>query len=79
MAGHLTCARGKPERFFMGGGAHDASADRDRLRGPGDEPDGIARNDEKHLATTVQEAVKTLSLRTIGGSQIAEIKGLVSL
>jgi hypothetical protein len=68
----------------MGGGTHDASADRDRLRGPGDEPDGIARNYEKHLATTVQEAVKTLSLRTIGGSQvvqvqIAEIKGLVSL
>jgi hypothetical protein len=50
----------------------------------GDESDGIARNYENHLATAVQDAVKTLSLRTIGGSQvgqvqIAEIKGLVSL
>ena len=52
--------------------------------GQGDESDGVAQNYEKHLATAVQEAVKTLSLRTIRGSQvvqvqIAEIKGLVSL
>jgi hypothetical protein len=52
--------------------------------GQGDESDGVAQNYEKHLATAVQEAVKTLSLRTIRGSrvvqvQIAEIKGLVLL
>jgi DNA primase len=52
--------------------------------GQGNQPDGVARSYEKHLATAVQEAVKTLSLRTIRGPQvvqvqIAEIKGLVSL
>ena len=35
--------------------------------GQGNQPDGVARSYEKHLATAVQEAVKTLSLRTNPG------------
>jgi hypothetical protein len=46
--------------------------------------DEIVHNYEKHLAETLQEAAKGLSLRTIRDSkvvkvQVAEIKGLVSL
>ena len=36
--------------------------------GQGDGSEGVAQNYEKHLATAVQEAVKTLSLRTIRDS-----------
>jgi hypothetical protein len=37
--------------------------------------DALVQNYEKHLAETIQKAAEGLSLRTIKGNKVAEIKG----
>ena len=50
----------------------------------GDPSDAIIKNYEKHLATVIKDAAKTLSLRTIRGNtvgkvQVSEIGNTVSV